>query len=235
MRRLSYTTSMRRFSYTTAGVLLGMLFIAGCRPHNPCVDALSSDEARTGDGPASIEAVLQTRSGTRGREGVDLACVRMSVLNAEDYADTLAHANFRLYDGKLSIAGLPDGDVDVIFDRTGFFPVKLAGISLDAGPNRLVERVLLYSSREAVTIPGAFGIALKDGAVLEQVSDVFQVIEGARVFPEPGGSYQVEIPVEHGLQKTRERVERLCRKLVWSPAVENARPLVNLTAVYSGI
>jgi len=129
------------------------------------------------------------------------------------------------------IRALPTGRVDVIVDRARHYPVKLVDRTLVEGGNGIDTRALLYPIDWPATLPGWFSFSLKDGATLSQVEPVYAFTEGLTPHPTPEGWFEMEVPVQRGTYKTRERVERLCRALVGSPYIRDARPMVGLSTV----
>ena len=120
--------------------------------------------------------------------------------------------------------------MDLIVDRTGYYPVKVADYALQPGKNVLDARILLYSTRTPITLPGEFGFTLKPDATIHDVVPLYKHYSGVKVERAARASYDVHIPVQYGIQKTRNQVERICRALIASPHVEDARPLVYVKA-----
>ena len=198
----------------------------------PCDKALTAS-AIVGDGEASLSAEIVKQDGP-GRAGEAIGCIRVFVVNSENYADTLFDESVRVQDHAFHLQGFNTSTVDIIIDREGFFPVKYVGVNLNNGFNRLDQRVLMYPSDVPFTIPGELGVSLNEGATLDEIKSVVSGIDGVSFQRSPGGSYELKVPFQ-GTRVTRERVERVCRNLVYSRHIADARPLVNLSTIVPGL
>ena len=202
-----------------------------CLVANPCQDALIASTF-AGNGEAALAANIVEIEGP-GDGGKAIPCVRVFVTRSDNYADTLFNDKMYVQDHNIYLQGLDTASVDIVIDREGYFPVKYAGIRLRQGVNRLEDRVLMYRSSVPFTIPGELGISLKEGITLEDVKPVYSSTDGITIERAPGG-YALKIPFE-GTRLTREKVERLCRKMVYSSYITDARPYVNLSTVVPGL
>ena len=155
------------------------------------------------------------------------------MFNTENYADTLFSQFVLLQGNQFSIDGLEPAGVDIIIDREGFFPVKYVGVGLQSGKNSIDEQVLMYRSSTPLAIPGELEVTLKEGVALETIKPIYSGFDEIKVSRVPG-AYELKLPFR-GTKLTRERVERLCRNLVRSQHVADARPLANLTTIIPGL
>ena len=161
-----------------------------------------------------------------------MTCIDLLILNTHSYADTLVHTRIDSQSGQIQIANLPASTVDVIIDRKGYFPAKLTGVRLSAGKNVLEGRVLMYKSSSNIVLPGQLAFTLKPGATLPHVDHIYKYYDDVRVNAAPG-SYELQLPWQG--RQTFSFTETLCRKLVHSPYVQDARPLASMTAVIPGL
>lgn|GEM_PF-5057526 len=198
----------------------------------PCDKSLTATTI-VGEGGASLAAEIVKQNGP-GRAGEAIGCIRVFIVNSENYADTLFNESVRVQDHTFHLQGFNASTVDIIIDREGFFPVKYVGVNLSNGFNRLEQRVLMYPSDVPFTIPGELGISLNEGATLDEIKPVISGIDGVSFQRSPGGSYELKVPFQ-GTRVTRERVERVCRNLVYSRHIADARPLVNLSTIVPGL
>jgi len=203
----------------------------GCG-EDPCRDALP-DASGTG-GPASLTIRITGQAGTPGRKSEPVACVDLLIVPPQSYADTLAYARVDARSGQATITGLPAAAVDLIVDRKGYFPVKLTDLVLTHGENLLDDRVLMYRSSADILIPGQMAFVLKPGALLAQVDAAYKYYDGVRMRPAPR-SFELDIPWQGQRYHTMTLTETICRNLVRSPYVANARPLARLSSVIPGL
>lgn len=218
--------------YRTCAVLTVVLLACiGCR-EDPCREMRPPAEARGSGGPATLVAHITGQIGTPGRRNTAIPCIDLLILNTHAYTDTLAHTRIDTQSGRLQIAHLPASTVDVIIDRKGYFPVKLTGVTLTAGKNVLEDRILMYKSSANIVLPGQLAFTLKPDATLPHVEHIYKNYDEVRVNAAPG-SYELKLPWRG--RQTFSFTETLCRKLVHSPYVQEARPLASMTAVIPGL
>ncbi len=204
-----------------------VLALGGCA-EDPCSGLMTS--ARVGDGTASLgfRVVEEDGMGTTGSRR--LRCADVLVLNPESYSDTLAFGRFATNEDRITLTGLSAGPADVIIDVPGYFPAKFVDVDLGIGMTSLPEKVLMFKSSVAVALPGHLGLTLRESARLPDIRDLYSPFGRVRVRAAPGGHFEIKLPFR-GAKSTRRDVESLLGRLVRSPHVETARPLVTLSAV----
>ena len=206
-----------------------ILITSACTPNDPCQNARVADKS----GGSSLQIPIIEQTNTIGRRGNSIDCVNVTVLNSSNYADTLMQETLLIERDRAVVSNLPTGTFDVIIDREDYFPIKLNSISVGTGENKLEEQVLMYRYDVSFAITGEIGFSLKPDAALRQVTSIYNVHSPARVSRVPGG-YQIRLHYK-GTERTRKESERLCRKLLNSPYIEDAAPLANFTTVVPGI
>ncbi|NNE70867.1 MAG: hypothetical protein HKN29_10970 [Rhodothermales bacterium] len=185
---------------------------------------------QVGTGSASLDFAVVEEDGTGSTGSRRVQCVDVLVLNPATYADTLAFGRFQTNDNRIVLKGLRAGLADIIVDVPGYFPAKFTDITLNSGLNSLSDKVLMFKSTVAVALPGHLGLTLRESSRLPDIADVYGPFGRVRVKAAPGGHYELKIPFR-GVKGTRRDVEALLGRLVRSPHVETARPLVSLSAV----
>ena len=156
-----------------------------------------------------------------------MECVDVTVLSRENYRDTLIHQNVRITQDWITLNGLGEAPVDIILDRRAYFPVKINDYRLQPGSQQYENTISMYRYDIPMTVPGELGIVLEDEATLSDIAPIYKVHERIKVDRIPDG-YAFILPFR-GREQTRRQVQRLCRALLQSPHVRDARPLVNLT------
>lgn len=209
------------------GLLLFVILLGGCQP-DPCVGPFSAPEV--GGGSASLDFAIVEEDGTGTTRSRRMQCVDVLVLNPATYADTLAFGRFETTENRIALKGLRAGPADVIIDVPGYFPAKFTDVTLNSGLNSLPDKVLMFKSTVSVALPGHLGLTLRETSRLPDIADVYGPFGQVRVQAAPGGHYELKIPFR-GVKGTRRDVEALLGRLVRSPHVETARPLVSLSAV----
>ena len=189
-------------------------------------------EARGSGGPATLVAHISGQVGTPGRKNTGITCIDLLILNTNSYADTLAHTRIDTRNGRIQLSDLRASTVDIIIDRKGYFPVKLTSVTLSTGKNMLESRILMYKSSSNIVLPGQLAFTLKPGATLPHVDQIYKYYDDVRVNAAPG-SYELKLPWRG--RQTFAFTETLCRKLVHSPYVQDARPLASMTSVIPGL
>lgn len=217
---------MSRINILTAVLLV---LINGCIQQDPCENALQGYTS----GSSFLRIPIIEQTNTIGRKGKSLSCVEVRVLDTANYADTLLHKTLVVENDHVIVSNLPTGTFDIIIDRADYFPVKLVSISISSGENRYEEQVLMYRYDVSFAITGEIGFSLKPDIELRQVSSIYKVHSPASVSREPGG-YQIRLRYK-GTRRTRKESERLCRRLLDSPYVQDAGPLANFSTVVPGI
>lgn len=208
------------------GPALLILALGGCA-ENPCSEVM--DSARVGNGTASLDFRIVEEDGNGTTTSRRLHCADVLVMNPASYADTLAYGRFATVEDRITLTGLSAGPADIIVDVPGYFPAKFIDVDLGIGMNSLPEKVLMFKSNVAVALPGHLGLTLRESAGLPDIRDIYSPFGQVRVRAAPGGHYELKLPFR-GTKGTRRDVESLLGRLVRSPHVETARPLVTLTA-----
>lgn len=200
--------------------------LAGCGP-DPCETALEEGVFSTGDANLTIRLEEEDGSATTGRRF--MRCVDVLVLSSGSYADTLASGRVQAGAEKVVLTGLGHGDVDVIVDAPNYYPVKFTDVTLKPGPNLLPDKVLMFRTNVDVVLPGYVGVTLRPGGQMAHLRDLYAPFGQVRMQAAPGNHYELRLPFR-GTRPTRRDVENLLEVLVRSPQVQEARPLVTLTA-----
>ena len=204
-----------------------LLTLTGCA-EDPCDAAMSS--SLVGDGSSSLGFHIVEEDGNGSTGSRRLRCADVLVMNPESYSDTLAFGRFATVEDRITLTGLSAGPADVIIDVPGYFPAKFSGVDLGVGMTSLPEKVLMFKSSVAVALPGHLGFTLRESARLPDIRDLYSPFGRVRVRSAPGGHFEIKLPFR-GVKGTRRDVESLLGRLVRSPHVETARPLVTLSAV----
>ena len=212
----------------TTTFLLFCATLLACQ--DPCKQSLPASTV-VGDGLASLQLSIVEQEGP-SRTGQPLGCVRVFVVDSKSYADTLFNELVQVQEHRIHLQGFDSSRVDIVLDRLGFFPTKYVDVALQQGRNTLDERVLLYRSDVPFVIPGELGFSLRDGATLENVKSLYATTEGVTLQRAPGG-YELKIPFR-GTRLTREHVEVLSRRLIYSEHITNVSPLVHFSTVVPG-
>lgn len=209
-------------------IIVGLL-LAGCALDNdPCRTAAAIPMGSRGAAGLTVSVIAM--ESPRSSSNLVLDCVEVTALSAHDYSDTLLTATAALEGDRVTFGGLPVDTIDVVFDRRGFFPIKITDVALDDRGHLFGERLTLYPSSAPVVLPGQLYLNLKTGATLEQLEPILSLFEDLAVHPEPGG-YRLELAVTNR-KKMAVLTEDLCRRLLFSPLVEAAGPLARFSSVY---
>lgn len=208
-------------------VAIATLLLIGCQPH-PCENAAPAAEGRGGDATLSVPVIGQRCS--PGRASFNVECADVLVLNADDYADTLAVGRVHARNGDLHVADLPTTSADVIVGGTLFFPVKHAGVRLRSGRNRLDSRLLMYRWDAPLHASGWVEVEFHPGSTGEDIRPIYEVYDQVEMH-DMGPSYRLRFTSESSLTADV-RLLRLCRRLLASPHVRSARPIVDFNLMY---
>jgi hypothetical protein len=214
--------------------LLAMIvfLLTGCG-NDPCAEVLLHPETAIEESAAYFRIPVIEQTNTAGKRGVSIGCVDVSLLASNNYADILLHATLIVRNDMLLIPYLSPGEVDVILDRKGYFPIKMQALPVESGENVWEEMMLMFRYDVPFVIPGEVGVKLTPGTQLSQIAALYNVFEPLRIMPDPEG-YQIKLPFR-GTDQTRKQTERLCRQLLASPYVQDARPLANLSSIVHGM
>lgn len=204
-----------------------LLLLVGCQP-DPCENAVPAAKGRGGDALLSVPVIGQRYS--PGRASFPVECAGVLVLNANDYADTLAAGRVHVRNGALHATGLPNGPADVIVGGERFFPVKHAGVRLRSGRNRLGSRLFMYRWDAPFHASGWVEVEFRPGSTGDDIRPIYEVYDHVEVH-DMGPSYRLRFTSESPLTADV-RLLRLCRRLLASPHVRSARPIVDFNLMY---
>ena len=206
--------------------LLLALILVGCKD-DPCKNA--SVVGAEGELGAGLRIKILEQTGFTSKRGKSMPCVHVTVLSHSNYRDTLFQQTLEPENDWIMLPALGEREVDIILDRESYFPVKINGHMPEKGIQKYEKTISMYQYDIPMTVPGEVGVVLKEEAKLSDIASIYKVHDRIKVERIPDG-YAFILPFR-GREQTRRRVERLCRSLLGSPDVLDARPLVNLTSV----
>lgn len=173
------------------------------------------------------------QSGSISGKRRPMECVDVLVVDSRVYRDTLAAGRFLVDGGSLTIAVQDTGRADLVVDLPGYFPAKFVDVPLSEGTSILTDKVLMVRSSTPVALPGYLGFTLKPDLTRADVENIYRPYGKVKVQSAPGNHFELKLPFR-GAKGTRRDVEVLLGRLVRSPHVASARPLVEYSAAVRG-